>query len=237
MLNEITQHKNYGKDLITFQRDAEFTLSERIFMIRATLRMVNTIRAEIGLGKTIELFKDSKRRVAEMMNSNALTEIRQAGVSENDLEEIVERTALGETMAKYLGLEKAIEIRTSMSEKIASVFFPKLFPTYEELESLPGGYLPNLKRFISTYVEQNNKTKIELGEITEDSEAGFTLEITDCKFAQVAEIMGDREICYWTSCITDLNFFPAEAKKAGINFHRGGTIATGQKVCDFYWRR
>jgi hypothetical protein len=237
MMNDITQHKNYGKDLLTLQREAEFTFSERIRMMRPVVRMMNRIRAQVGIGKTLELFRSVKPRVAEMMDSDALTEIRQSGVSEQDLEEMVARIALGEAMSKYLGLEKAVEIRTSMSEELASVFFPKLFPTYEELDSLPGGYLPNLKRFISAYAEQNNQTKIEIGEIQEDSGTGFTYEITDCKFARVAEIMGDREICYWTTCITDLFFFPAEAEKAGIYFNRGGTIATGQKVCDFCWRK
>jgi hypothetical protein len=237
MLTDITQHKNYGKDLLTLQRDAEFTFSEKIAMAWISLRMIKRIRSEIGFRKMLEMFKSTKPRVAEMMDSDALTEIRQSGVSEQDLEEMVDRIALGEAMSKFLGLEKAKIIRTSLSEEIASVFFTKLFPTYEELDSLPGGYLPNLKKFISTYAEQNNQTKIEIGEIQEDSETGFTYTITDCKFARVAEIMGDREICYWTTCITDLFFFPAEAEKAGIYFNRGGTIASGQKVCDFCWRK
>lgn len=237
MLKDITQHKNYGKDLLTLQRDAEFTISERIFMVRALLRMINKIRAEIGIGKTVELFKTNKKRIAEVIASNAINEIRRAGVTEQDLAEMVERISLGQVMVEYLGLEKAREIRTSLSEEIASTFFPKIFPTYEELDSLPGGYLPNLKTFISTYTEQNNSTAVELGEITVDTKEGFTLEINDCKFARVAEIMGDLEICYWTTCITDGYFFPVEADKAGINFHRGGTIATGQQVCDFCWRK
>jgi hypothetical protein len=198
--------------------------------------MANKIRGEIGIGKTFELFKSNKQRIEEVLSSDALNPIRQAGLSEQDIEGIVERIAFGETMAKYLVLEKAIEIRTSFSEEIASVFFPKLFPTFEELDTMPGGYLPNLKTFLTRYVELNCQTKIEIGEIIED-EAGFTVEITDCKFAQIAEIMGDREICYWTSCVTDLKFFPVQAERAGINFNRGGTIASGQKVCDFCWRK
>lgn len=237
MTVDIKMHQNYGKDLITLQKDARFSFPESVRMIWATLRMFNRIRAEIGLRKTLAVFKDVKVRVKEVLETDGLSAVRRTGVSERDLEEMVERIALGEAMTKYLGLEKAIAIRTGLSEEIAPVFFPKLFPTYKELEALPGGYLPNLKKFLTSYAYQNAQKNLQIGSVTEETETGFKLIITSCNFAKVSQIMGDPEICYWTTCVTDGYFFPTQAEKAGITFNREGTIATGQSVCDFCWEQ
>jgi len=237
MASDIKLHKNYGKDLFTLQKDARFSFSESVRMIWASLRMVNRIRAEIGLRKTLALFRGVKKRVNEVLETDDLSEVRHTGISEQDLEEMVERLALGEAMAKYLGLEKAIAIRTSLSEEIAPVFFPKLFPTYKELCSLPGGYLPNLKTFLTSYAYHNSQKNLQYSSITDETETGFKLIVTSCNFAKASEIMGDPEICFWTTCITDGYFFPIQAEKAGIKFNRGGTIAMGQTVCDFCWEK
>ena len=140
-------------------------------------------------------------------------------------------------MVKYLGLEKAKTIRTSMSKEIASIFFLKLFPSYKELESLPGGYLSNLKEYLSAYAQRNAQKNIQVGSITDETENGFKLIITSCNFAQVAEIMGIPEICYWTTCVTDGYFFPEQANRAGIEFERPAIIAAGQSICDFCWKQ
>jgi len=237
MMDDIKQHPNYGKDLISLQKDARLSFPESLRMIWATLKMINRMRTEIGLRKTLAVFKDVKVRVDEVLASDALSAVRQSGISERDLAEMVERIALGESMKKYLGLEKAIEIRTGLSEEIAPFFFPKLFPTCEELESLPGGYLPNLKEFLSSYAYQNTQKNLQVGTITEETETGFKLIITSCNFPKVAEIMGDPEICYWTTCVTDGYFFPVQAEKAGIKFDRPGIISTGQAVCEFCWEK
>lgn len=110
MTVDIKMHQNYGKDLITLQKDARFSFPESVRLIWATLRMVNHIRVEIGLRKTLAIFKDVKVRVKEVLETDGLSAVRRTGVSERYLEEMVERIALGEAMTKYLGLEKAIAI-------------------------------------------------------------------------------------------------------------------------------
>lgn len=234
-MNDIKQHPHFGKDLMTLQRDVRYSLPDLLGMLRGTLRMINRIRKEIGLGKTLALFQDVKVRVRKVLESDEISVVRQTGISEQDIAEIVERMALGQCMAKYLGLEKAREIRTNMSEEIAPIFFPKMFPTYEELKSLQGGYLPNLRAFLAPYALQNTLKNVEVGSVTEETETGFKLVITYCNFAKIAEVMGDRDLCYWTSCVTDGFFFPVEAEKAGVKFERPKVIAAGHSVCEFCW--
>ena len=96
MTVEIKNHQNYGKDLITLQKDAGFSFLETIRMFLPTLRMINRIRTEIGLRKTLAIFKDVKVRVDEVLGSDDLSIVRRTGVSEKDLAEMVERIALGE---------------------------------------------------------------------------------------------------------------------------------------------
>jgi hypothetical protein len=232
----IQRHPNYGKDLITLQKEARLSLSESVRMLLATLKMFGRIQAKVGLRKTAALFRDVKLRVREVLEGDALSEVRCTGISEPDLEERVERIALGQVMTRYLGMERAIAIRTALSEEIAPFFFPKLFPARGELESMPGGYLPNLRAFLESYARQNAHKSIQIGSIREETETGFKLIITSCNFALVSEIMGNPEICYWTTCVTDSYFFPVQAKEAGVEFARHGTIAEGYSVCDFCWR-
>lgn len=165
MTVEIKRHPNYGKDLLTLQIDARFSFLEAIRMYLPTLRMINRIRIKIGLRKTLLLFKDVKLRVKEVLESDDLSTVRFTGISERDLAEMVERIALGETLIKYLGLEKAITIRTSLSEEIAPVFSPKLFPTYEDLRPLPSGYLHNLKIFLMSFASQNTQKTSKLARL------------------------------------------------------------------------
>jgi hypothetical protein len=237
MTRDIEKHQNYGKDLISLQKEARFSVPESVHMIAASLRMINRIRAEIGVRRTLALLKDVKTRVKQVLDSDDLSPVRQTGISEQDLEKMVERIALGEAMKKYLGPEKDITIRTSLSKEIAPIFFLKLFPTYQELAAISGGYLPNLKKVLASYASQNTQKNLQVGSITNEAETGFKLIITSCNFAKVSEIMGDPEICYWTTCITDGYFFPIQAEKAGMKFNRMGTIATGQSVCDFCWQQ
>lgn len=234
---KIEHHRNYGKDLITLQEEAMFSFTEKMQMSIAVIKMISRISQKIGIIKTLKLFSDVKERVNQVLELDAIRDIHENGVSMRNLSEMIERIALGETMVRYLGSENAIKIRTNLSEEIASVFFPKLFPTYPELREIEGGYIPNLMKFLDCYATQNTQKHLQVGSITDETEDGFKLIITECNFAKVSAIMGDPEICYWTTCITDGYYFPIQAKEAGIVFKRNGTIATGQKVCDFCWSK
>jgi hypothetical protein len=70
---DIKLNPNYGKDLITLQKDARFSFLESVRMIWAMLGMFNRIRAEIGLRKTLAIFKDVKLRVKEVLESDGLS--------------------------------------------------------------------------------------------------------------------------------------------------------------------
>ena len=54
-----------------------------------------------------------------------------------------------------------------------------------------------------------------------------------CAMAEVAEILGDRELCYWNACKADDFFFSSYMAKAGGHYWRDGTLATGASTCDF----
>jgi len=237
MIETIEAHSNYGKDLLSLQRDANFPLEIKLRMMMAGLRMVNNIRKEIGLISTIALFSSVKKRVTEVLEICDLSEVQKTDISESDLKEMIERIALGEEMVRRMDKEKAIKIRKRLSEELAPDFFPIMFPTYEELEQIEGAYLSNLKKFLMAYAHQNCQKNLQYGTIIEKSEEAFSLIVTGCNFAKVAELMGDIEICYWTTCVTDDFFFPVQAEQAGVIYERKGTIATGQPICDFCWKR
>ena len=51
--------------------------------------------------------------------------------------------------------------------------------------------------------------------------------------SEVAEILGDRDLCWWNGCVADDFFFPGYMAKAGGRYWREGTLATGAPTCDF----
>ena len=233
IIPKIEDHPNYGKDLMAIQREMSVPLGSRFRMVKATLRMLNEIRKEIGLFGLISLLKNVKHQTLEALKEHDFSSVRERSISEIDLKEIVERMILAQGMVREIGLEKAKEIRIDFSKSVAKDYLGCIFPTPKYLEKCTGGFFSNWKKFLKEYVSKSGQRGIQSGFVTETTQGIIKQNMDYCAFTEIAEILGDRELCYWTTCISDDFFFPDYMAKGNCGYTRKTTLATGGSVCDF----
>jgi hypothetical protein len=97
--------------------------------------------------------------------------------------------------------------------------------------------LPNFKTFIAAFIAASGKRGIQGGCIVEPSPGMFIQRMEFCAMAEVAEILGDRNLCWWNACVADDYFFPGYMARAGGRYWREGTLATGAPTCDFCYEQ
>ena len=195
--------------------------------------MLAGIRKEIGFRALLSMLGYASRSVVETLEEYDFAELYSKGLSERDLREIIERLLLGQEMARAMGVDKAKELRSAFSKTIAADYMGRVYPTYEYLENCEGGFFSNWRRFLIAYAAKCDENGIQGGYIVETSSTKFEQNMTYCAYAEVAELLGDRELCYWTTCIVDDYFFPQYMEKGGCRYKRNATLATGAAFCDF----
>ena len=233
MATRVQDHPNYGMDVHTVQREMAIPLRSRVRLFRATVQTLNKMRKEIGLRRLVSMLRNVQRHVDEALQEYDFSPVRARGLSEMDLRVILDRMLTGVEMAREMGLEKAKEIRLAASRAIADDYFGSVFPTQEYLEQCDGGFFPNFKAFIAAFIAASGEKGIQGGCIVEPSPDMFIQRMEFCAMAEVAEILGDRDLCWWNGCVADDYFFPGYMAKAGGRYWRDGTIATGAPTCDF----
>lgn len=237
MTLKIEEHPNFDKDLLSIQREMPFPWSSKLLMIKAALQLLSGIRKEIGFRGLFSMLSNVKRSVTEALEKYDFSELYSKGLSETDLKEILERLLLGQEMARQMGLEKAKALRTAFSKEIVEDYMGRIYPASEYLEKCEGGFFPNWRRFVAAYIAKCEEKGVQAGYIVASSSTKFEQNMTYCAYVEIAEILGDRELCYWTTCIADDYFFPQYMEKGGCRFTRSATLATGAPVCDFCYEQ
>jgi hypothetical protein len=236
MTTRIQDHPNYAMDVHTVQREMAIPLGCKVRLFKATVQTLNEMRREIGLRRLLAMLRNVKRRVDEVLVEYDFAPVRARGLSETDLRMILDRMFTGVEMAREMGLERAKELRMAASKAIANDYFGSVFPTQAYLEGCEGGFLPNFKTFIAAFIAASGEKGIQGGCIVEPAPDMFIQRMEFCAMAEVAEILGDRDLCWWNACVGDDYFFPGYMARAGGRYWRDGTLATGAPTCDFCYQ-
>lgn len=237
MTLRIEDHPSYDKSIPAIQREMTLSLRSKLSILKATLKMLNSIRREIGLGGLFGFLRALKQKADEALEQHDFSALQARGLSDSDLREIIERTVLAQEMVKALGLEKAKTIRVSFIQSVAKDLLGGMYPTREYLEQCEDGFWPNYKQFIRVYVAANNRDGVQSGTISEPSPDQFFQDMNYCAYVEIAQTMGALDLCEWNTCIYDDFFFPEYMSQAGCQYTRTGVLARGAPVCDFHWTR
>ena len=237
MATRVQDHPHYGMDVHTVQREMTIPLRSKVRLFKATVQTLDEMRKEIGLRRLYSMLSNVKRRVDDALQAYDFSRVRARGLSDRDLREILDRMLTGVEMAREMGLERAKELRMAASRAIADDYFGSVFPTQEYLERCEGGFFPNFKAFIAAFIAASGEKGIQGGCIVEPSPDMFIQRMEFCAMAEVAEILGDRDLCWWNGCVADDYFFPDYMARTGGRYWRDGTIATGAPTCDFCYDR
>ncbi len=229
---QVEHLKNYGKDIMTMQREATAPLRKKLRIARAAMSFLASLIAALGASGFLRLIKTCKAEVrkAEQMDWKHL---RDNGISEEDLDIVLRKIVFAKVLADLLGIERAAKLRNSFSDKIAYDALEEVFARPEDFVACGNGeFLPPFKQYYVALCEAMAKKGLERGEVVEETADTLQINITYCAWCEVAKALGNPYLCYYSSCYGDEVFFPKFCERVGIEFFRNGTLGTGQAYCD-----
>jgi hypothetical protein len=155
--------------------------------------------------------------------------------SQSFLESLIQRAATFAAMARAVGEEKALEIQMQVAESVAAELMAFIFPTTDELNACGDPFVA-----FKEYMKAGNVASVAAGvhevETVEDTPDVYRFNVTYCAFHSIPDEAGWGAACL-PSCYGDDLFFPTVCTPIGARFVRTGTLARGDKVCDFCFER
>lgn len=229
--------KNYGKDIISIQKESKLPLKKKFLIIRHTISFLFSLIKEMnfmGFIRFIKLYKKEKEKALKL----DWTHIEQTGISKENLSSVIAKEVMAKVLVDSIGLDKASRLRNNLSDNIAYHVLEHVFATPEEyIECGKGDFLSAFKEYYIALGSAMEKAGLEKCEISIDTKDCFQLNITYCVYYEVSKTLGFPHLCYYATCYGDEVFFPKLCEQAGFKFERDGTLATGKPVCDMRFVR
>ncbi|WP_105616422.1 L-2-amino-thiazoline-4-carboxylic acid hydrolase [Vallitalea okinawensis] len=233
----VDELSNYGKDIITIQKDARLPLKSKVKIIRSLLGFGGRLlwhMNPIGFFKFIKIVKIEKQKALQM----DWTHVRARGISEENLTSVISKQVVAKVMVDILGYEQAAKIRNRFSDKCSYYIFQEVFAKPEDfVECGNGDFLVAFKEYYVALQDAMKKVGLEEYEIGIDTKDCFQMNITYCVYHEVAKALGNSMNCYYSTCYGDEVFFPKLCEQVNFEFKREGTLATGKHCCDMTFIR
>ena len=109
------------------------------------------------------------------------------------------------------------------------------FPRIDQIKKLEDPFHA-FGKYIFSVLEADKEVGLHEFKVIEDSEEAMAFDITYCAFAEIPKQLGLAEAGI-PNCYGDDVFLPDFLMPLGIRFLRNGTIAQGNRVCDFRFER
>lgn len=222
--------KNYGIPLNQSMREAESlpdsrTRRKALAIVWKRLGIVNLLRFFLAIPR-------ERVRIAGL----DLSAVRFKGLTdEHFIGYSAERTAFFAAMARVVGGERALAIHEEVTEIIAPIMMKNTFPSTDEIKRL-GNPFHAFRKYMVSVLSANRDAGIHEFKVIEDSDEAIAFDITYCAFAEIPKQLGAPEAGI-PNCYSDEVFFPSFLRPLGMRFVRNGTIARGNRVCDFRFER
>lgn len=124
--------------------------------------------------------------------------------------------------AAVMGMQVAIKIATSAIQKDARV------AGMEAARTAGGNDMKKLSRFILKYWAQSEAMTLS---VEEDTDSVFSFNVTRCRYVEMYERLGMKDLGYCLSCSRDESF--VRGFNPDIKLIRTKTIMEGSDHCDF----
>ena len=228
---------NYGQDIFSMRANAQVPPLEKLRLLPAFLVYYASLVQALGLGGVWRL-RGAARAEFERRCAQDWSHLRQAGLSQTNLERILKEMCMAKIMADALGLKKAAHLRRRLSNRVSHAVLRAVFAPPEVFMACGGGdFLPAFKQYYTAYLGAMARSGLQAGLVVEDSPDVLQINITYCAWAEIAKAMGNPLYCYYSTCYGDEVFFPRLVEAAGFKFERYGTLGTGEPSCDHHFVR
>jgi len=136
------------------------------------------------------------------------------------------------TLADILGMERATEVQCRLLDMTMYDLMVPTFPSVEDYRAC-GDYFDAFREYSKASYVANIRDGLHEMDIVEDTPDVLAFNITYCAWHEVAKELGDPYLCYPSTCYGDEAYIPMALAGSGCQFKRSGTLAEGQRVCDF----
>ncbi len=193
-----------------------------------------TIMKQITFIQQVQLliwFNKEKKRAGKQ----DLSDLHARGMTNQAfIKQQLEYIALFSALVKITGNDMAMKIMYSVMDATADVLMVYL-PEKEDVRRY-GDPIAFFSKYLAVFPDASTTAGCHEVQITEDSENALQFDITWCVWLELARKMGIPEACN-PNCYADDLVYPGYFKSIGIKYYRTGTLAEGNKCCDFRFER
>ncbi len=227
---DVKNLKNYGVDIATTMASLPPAVQKRMEAVsrRVVLKRLGLFRS-LRLAGLIREEEAKMRRVDfSPLGGRGLDkeEIRAAALSQFAAFAAVERLA---------GTEKANEIFEEIVRAVSRDVWEAQAPAAEDFLRCGDGFAA-FRAYFRAMMEANRDGGVLEYEVVEDGDDAVQYDVTACVFCELAERLGVPQAARHL-CLADDVYFPEFGREIGLRFLRAGTLARGDRRCDFRFER
>jgi hypothetical protein len=228
---DVKNLKNYGVDVATAM--ASLPPAARKRMEAVSNRVV---LKRLGLFRSLRLPGLIREEEAKMRAVD-FSPLRGRGLDKEELRAgVLSQVAAFAALARLAGTEKAAEIFDEITRKVGREVWEAQAPTAEDYDSCGGDGFAAFRAYFDAMMEANRRAGVLGYDVAEDGDDAVQYDVNSCVFLELAALLGYPEAARHL-CLADDVYFPDECRKIGARFVRTGTLARGDRRCDFRFER
>ena len=221
--------KNYGKSFPEIFRTFPAKINTKIMKIGMRI-----IQKYLGADKMPDFLKEISKE-GKIFKEKDLSVIRGYCKDEEFIKYMIQNSAIFSALAKFVQDKEALDIHLEIIDNIMPMLGSLMFPSPEDFLAFEDPF-ETFKKFMINMMDADKKAGVHYYEIIEDTESAFQINMIKCAYYEIPKLLGV-PMTTLTNCYVDDVFLPEAVKKAGIKFIRTGTLARGNKVCDFRFEK
>jgi len=228
---DVKDLKNYGVDMATAMASLPPAVREKMEAVSRRL-----VLKRVGLFRALRLPGLIREEEAKMRDVD-LAPFRARGLDNDEfLSQTLSQVAAFAAVARLAGTENAVAIFEEIIREVSRDIWGAQAPTAEDLNSCGGDAAAAFRAYFRATMEANRRAGVLEYEVAEDGDDAVQYDVSSCVFLELAERLGYPEAARHL-CLADDLYFPDECRKIGLRFVRTGTLARGDRRCDFRFER
>jgi hypothetical protein len=227
---DVKDLKNYGVDAASTVASLPPEVRERMEAVsrRVALKRLGLIKALHLPG----LIKEEERKMRDV----DLASLRERGLdNEAFLAQVRSQVAAFAAIARLVGTEKAVAVFEEVMREVGGELGAAQTPTAADFKRC-GEPFAAFRAYFEAAMAANRRAGVLEYEVVEDGDDAVQYDVTSCALCELAELLGHPEAARHF-CLSDDLHFPEIGREIGLRFLRAGTLARGDRRCDFRFER
>ncbi|HUV87711.1 MAG TPA: L-2-amino-thiazoline-4-carboxylic acid hydrolase [bacterium] len=227
---DVKNLKNYGVDVATTMASLPPAVREKMEAVSRRL-----VLKRVGLFRSLRLPGLIREEEAKMRDVD-LAPLRGRGLDKEEVRAgVLSQVAAFAAVARLAGTEKAVAIFEEIIREVGAELWAAQAPAAADFKS-GGDAFAAFRAYFDATMEANRRAGVLEYDVGEDGDDAVQYDVSSCVFLELAALLGYPEAARHL-CLADDVYFPDECRKIGLRFVRTGTLARGDRRCDFRFER